>query len=560
MKFNIKTHIIDHAHLVVGNLDKDNHKIIHFNTSVDTSYFIRRGIVTQKEIDEIMSKILQNVLKKELKIKEKNGIYVRKNGTIKQKYRTRIIRFDDMLSAYHPRHFDGSKSVNPHFHFLFSTHARMGKDFLYLKRAIAEEAQKYGLKFNFMEEKRETGLSKNQLRKIESFSWLLQQGGQQKISDYLNDSSRVKATLDLLNIHYRSSQNISYFLKILISIQERLSDLKIDFYYRDINLRENIYFLISERQKDLLGNLAKGRDVRLNLANVLDREILKYAYGFKSDSMEVLKDKFEINDIKKSQLFFKGVSIKMNENPPKSNFRELIIADIRNSLVNAKNEKEWKKNLQDFGYKKIAMKSQRLSNGKRVKIGLNLVTPKGGKVYVPFSEASLTFPKIMRILMRNKSRKKKEGKQKGQVDEYQRKEKKRKEFYEAYTYRVKILLQIYSSDPSQIIVPENLENLAKKYEVIHSKLYRITTFTNRNVAIVDAHNKITLKKSVPDSFRQSISDMLEIAMLKGWKLDSLVIKGDKKFLNEVEKQIKDRLGKFNERSKNVKQRQINPSF
>jgi len=188
MVYNIISHILDHANFVINELDNKKQKLTHFNSSVCPTYFICNGIATQNEIDKIMIDILKNIEQKKIIVREKNGTYTKKNGKIVQRYRTRKIMFKNILSAYHSRHFDSSKSVNPHFHFLFSKKARMGKDFMYLKEALREEANKYKIKFNFMEEKQNTGLSKKQLSRIESLSWILNQGNTTKVKQYLLNS------------------------------------------------------------------------------------------------------------------------------------------------------------------------------------------------------------------------------------------------------------------------------------------------------------------------------------------------------------------------------------
>jgi hypothetical protein len=284
-----------------------------------------------------MSKILQNIFEKKIRIKEKNGKYTQKNGAKKQKYRMRAIHFDSVFSAYHSRHFDGSKSVNPHFHFLFLSTSRMGKSFTYLKQAIADEAREYRLKFNFMEPKRETGLTKKQLRRIESFSWLLQQGEQKKIKKYLSNISRVTLTIELLKIHYQNTQNLSFFLKILSLANQRMRELQIDCLYQGTNLRKSIFFYLTEEQKSPLRLLKIGEKIILNLSNILDREILKYAHGFQSEVMFILVRKFTIADIKLSQLSYHHSSTKSTRHSPSKSFRKLVVRDLRDALAYEKN-------------------------------------------------------------------------------------------------------------------------------------------------------------------------------------------------------------------------------
>ncbi len=380
MKYNIKTHILDHAHFVSGDLPETNKKLTHFNTSVCSSYFIRNGVTTQKEIDTIMVKILKAIVEKELTVKEKNGTYTKKNGKKVQKYRTRIIKFDKMLTAYHNRHFNSSKSVMPHFHFLFDGATRAGKDFMYLKQALEEEAKTYQIKFNFMEERQVTGLSKKQLSRIENMSWLLNQGDIVKMKKYLFNSVKVRDTVDLLQTHYQNTQNISYFLKLLSVLNQRLKELNIDFIYKNINLKESIYFFLDTRHKNMLTSLEKGRTVEINLSNVLDREILKKAHHFQSDVIDIVSKKFNLENLSPKQLRYHKkddwdapVASKINS------FRKLIIQDLRNTLAYAKSEKDWKNILLKMGYIKVSINSSKTSN-KRVKHSITVTTKKKSKV------------------------------------------------------------------------------------------------------------------------------------------------------------------------------------
>lgn len=109
-----------------------------------------------------------------------------------------------------------------------------------------------------------------------------------------------------------------------------------------------------------------------------------------------------------------------------------------------------------------------------------------------------------------------------------------------YKYRVKILLQIYSKDKSRQLNFENIQSLAKQYEVHRSDMYKITTFINTSTTIVDDVNKITLKKSTGETRNKAISDMLDLAQLKGWSLGKLIIEGDENFIKETKKQIRSR--------------------
>jgi len=546
-KFNIFLHIIDHAHFTFGTPPNRGVKLMHFNTSVDATYFLRQGISTQHEIDKIMEKILTNVLKCTMKVKEKNGIYIAKNGIKKQKYRERTIIFGNIFAAYHKRHFDSSKSVMPHFHFVIDKNARVGKDFIYLKQALEKEAKVHHIKFNFMEPRQNTGLSKSQMMRIKKLSWLMHQGDTNKIHQYLEKPEKLSQTLELMKKHYENTQNLSFFIKTLMIINQRLQELNISYQHEGVELKEDIFFFLASAQKNKLEYLANSREIELNLNHVLDREILKYAHGFKSDVMDVMVEKFKIPNIRKSQLFIASQKPKKTPLIKTNNFKARVIQDIRNALSDASNEKQWKHLLKEIGYMNVSVKSAKNNNGNREKIGLTIVTKKKTNLFIPFHEMSLMFSQITKILMNNKKKKKNPKIRKSKIEDYKVKKNNNNEIFSTYQHRIKILLQLYQdpNTPFDDSHYEHLQALAKKYHISSSKMYGIATYKNEHAEIVDSTHKIELKRVSTDGIQFAISDMLDIAIVKGWNLARLSIKGDEKFIAEAKKQISHRTRKTN---------------
>ncbi len=88
---------------------------------------------------------------------------------------------------------------------------------------------------------------------------------------------------------------------------------------------------------------------------------------------------------------------------------------------------------------------------------------------------------------------------------------------------------------------EQLQDLAKKYKIVKSEMYNITTYIDekQETTIIDYGDTISLKKST--RMTQEISDMLDIAQMKGWDLEKMEIRGDEKFIEESKKQIRKRL-------------------
>ncbi len=543
MAFNIEDHVLDHSKYTINYLQNLLNKLLHFNTSVDTAILINAGYSTQDKIDDPMENILNNIHKKVIRVREKNGVYINKKGKKTQKYRTRTITFDiNVLMAYHNKHFDASKSVNPHFHFLFDGNARMGKYFTYLKSALREEAEAYNIRFNFMEEQQITGLNKGQLQAVKRLSWLMNKGEMDKIEQYFSTPNKLKEHLNWLVIHYHNTQNLSFFIKTVSIVNKRLKELDVSFDYEGLELKDNIFFYLSDEQKEKLDLLKEGRSIDIDLNNVLDREILKVSYGFNSDVMDILCDKFDIKNISKKLLNVIDSHANKINSKKKNNFRDIVINDIKNAINMAKNERELKQILVDSkSYKKISTKTKKFRDAKRKKVGFNLTTGRNGKIFVSFSELNMTWSNITATLMKNQKTNEKSEKLVSGIIDYTPLVDNVNDTFEKYEYRVKILLVFFVKEKINSASDiQKIEALAKKYDSVdRSEMYDITTFKNFDETIASYKNKIVLKTC--KSVVESVSSMLDIAELRGWKLDLLTISGDDAFTKEAKLQIAERL-------------------
>lgn len=529
MSFNIKDHVIDHAKSVIDGLTNKDEELIHFNTSADRTYFIEQGYDTQEKIDKIMVTIQNSLLAKTLLVSEKNGVYLNKKGEKKQKYRVRKITFINMLSVYHDRHFDGSKSVNPHFHFLFNSKVRMGKNFMYLRQVLEMEAYKYDIKFNFMEEKQETGLSSLKLKYLERMSWLFHQGNEGKIYDFIhNNIDALQRNLDSLMIHYEHTANLSFFIKILLIINQRLDELNLDYIYRNINLKESIFFFLTSMQKDQIELLKLGATINISLDDVFGRELLKYAYGFNTEVMDILIDQFEIRSIEKEQLLIdEKIPSKNVEKMNLVTFRDLVIMDIRNSIAVAKNEKEFRSILREMEYFKVTIKTSKVRDGRREKIGLDIITKKKTYMFISFLQLRVSWPKIGMIFSHNTKRTKQIKKLETNLNRYEKKSNKIKTDFEKFEYRVPKFLEFFYKEKVYDIKIEKFDD----YHLERSNMYNITSLINNDNSIVITENRITLKKSSGEG--QAIQDMLKLAEMKGWDLNSLDVSGKEKLVEKV---------------------------
>lgn len=540
--FDILKHVLDHAHYVINPTIELQQGAKPFDTSIDTAFLIALGYDTPEKIDDVMIQIMNNLATASFEITEKNGTYLYANGDTRVLYRDRIIKFDDLSIAYHNKHFDNSKGVNPHLHIMFSEASRVGIGYTYLRRALHEQAAKLGLKFNFMEEKQHAGISKHAQQGIKRLSWHMHLGEKAKIDTFFEDKRAIDVHLNALIKHYENTQNISFFLKIMDAIHERLNELNLDYYYDDVNLKDEIFFYLCKEDVALMEQLRDGMVVNLNLDNVIDREVLKHAYGFGSTAMDILIDHFNVYDIFKKQIGHVEYVATISEKPKSREnlFRSFVISDIRNAIANATNVKEVKKLLVNTGsYRNVTTKTQKTSNGKRVNVGLEVTTSKNLKMKFLFNELGINYKRVLSVLNYNKKRKRK-NQIESKITHYQKiEQKKQVAFFKRFTYKVSTFLELHPTRVNANNILKNSDDIAQKYDIFRSELYNITTYKYDKTTIVDYGNKLTLKKASP-IIHQSVSDMLDIVSMKGWELTSLQGMGEARYLKELGKQIKNR--------------------
>ncbi len=546
MKFDLQKHVEDHAQYIINNLKYTQLEPGHFNASIDASFFIAKGDISKKKIKKKMIKIINNIVKKNLMVSEKNGSYINKKGIKNQKFRTRTIRFNGLLMAYHDRHQDASKSVHPHLHFLFGKDARMGKYFTYLRQALEEEAQAIGVKFNFMEERQITGLNKGQMKAIKQLGWLMNQGDMDKIHQYFLSENNLNKHLDWLVIHYKNTQNISLFIKTISIVNQRLNELDFDFIYEDINLRKDIFLLLTKEQKDALELAKNGERLDIDLKSVLEREILKFSYGFSSDVMDVLCAKFNIDYVDKNKLNILDNNNELDDSIKviKCDFRDLIVEDLKNAIGLARSEKEIKEILIDTGsYQNISLKTHKRIDGKRHKVGFNVVTKRNTKMFIDFLKLELSCSEMTNTLMGNKKEDKKYKKLESKIEKYEPKVHDKDEEFIKYKHTMKMLLRFSLKNKKNCSKnTSKTQTLDNKFDDIErSDMYDITTYRNNNEMLVVYETSIILKKTL--LIASSISSMLDAAEIKGWDLSTMEIDGDKDYVKSTKSQISKRMSK-----------------
>ena len=153
MPWNLRKHILDHAHSVVNHLsqkfDANNPKNQHFTLSIDVSQLIlKKKCKKQNDVDMIMSSFMNDLVSHHHIFEESKG----RSKMGNQLRRKILFDFKDALVAYHNSGSDSINSrnytVEPHLHILFDKSKKLGIGYYQLKEAINEVSKRHGLIFN----------------------------------------------------------------------------------------------------------------------------------------------------------------------------------------------------------------------------------------------------------------------------------------------------------------------------------------------------------------------------------------------------------------------------
>lgn len=536
---NIIDYSLDHEYFNINNLPDKCGKVKHFNSSIDIGYFIDAGYKTKKAIDDVVIKMVKNIVKKEIIVTEKNRKYTNKDGVTKQYMKDRIIRFDRIMMVYHNRHRDNSKIVNPHLHIFFLPNARMGIGYMYLKKALEEEALKYDLKFNFMNSKRKNGLTKENNSKLKNMSWILSHGDEDKVVLLLKSPDTLKYNLKLLDTHFLYTKNISYFLKILQLLNQRLVEYNLDFFYNNVNMRDEIYFRLTSEQVYKINKLKKFESVDLNLDDILDREILKFAYGFRTEASKILVNKFKIDYIDPSQLHISKEVKKQITNKP--NFINLVKKDIRNAFATSIDDKYFIQTMMKMEYKNISIKNddnldiKKTENSKQKK-DIELITKKGMKLSFSYEEIRLTWIRKQKIFAFNARRILLKVELNSAIEFYQQGSPNNETEYQDFTYKMQAKLVLHYSkdvDTKDVINAE-----FNKYKITRSEMYNITTYEEKQdgFLLVDYGDHLVLKES--NSIEKGINAVMDIIQKKYIDIPSITLSGNEIICAMLEQRLK----------------------
>lgn len=415
MSWNLQKHILDHAQEYVDNTNyqrdfkPSDSKNQHFTCSLDLAQLIVKfGFKTQKEIDEKLKLFMEDLLAFNFTFKESRGV---RNG--KQRTADVLFNFNDSIVAYHNSASDSVNSQNynvePHFHFLFDKKKRIGFGYSALKRAVTEIADKHGLIFHFMEH---TPNKANKLlqKNASNLTWFLKRSSDELFIKAVNNNSIDEKIDDFIEA-YKKTGNIQYLLKGFVDLQARLKRLRIDYEYKDINIRYEYPLYLSEAQKTTIKELYNGTDIekRYELLsqrdNKISRAYIEHCMGFKNIIIEETEKRtgylFPKRDLNIDRIKLK---IQKKDSVKKADFSNTLAycqkKDIETALKYTKNEKEFASMMKKLGYTNFQFKAKTINNT-RQRVGFTYTTKNKRKTTVYFKKIALSMQKIRESLKSN---------------------------------------------------------------------------------------------------------------------------------------------------------------
>lgn len=413
MAWNLKTHILDHAHSVVNNLAQDfdvsNPKNVHFTLSADISQFlINCSCDSQSDIDTLMSNFLKDLSLHVHTFSESRGRY---KGV--QKRRNVEFNFKEALLAYHNAGSDSINSQNyddiePHIHILFpKKNTKLGKGYYQLRQAIQTVSERYGIVFNFQEEVAPKNTSLKQA--ATSFSWLIKAASDKNFKEVIEESSSFSKKLNTFIAHSQNTNNMQYYIKAMRDLQARLQRQNLDFIHNGVNLKDQVFDLpLSDQDIQTIKTLLLGTEEEKyklfnDRSNKIARAYLEYCFGFSSILIDEINERSTV-PLHKMNIDASKIDLNIQKKQEKSGdftktFLYHIQQDFNQALDVAKSEKELQQLMQELGYKNFAYK-QRTISGKRQRVGFTFEY-KGVKKTIYYSNLNLSASQIRTKLKDN---------------------------------------------------------------------------------------------------------------------------------------------------------------
>lgn len=534
MAWNLRAHILDHAHSVVNNLshkfDENNPKNQHFTLSIDMSQLIlKKKCKTQKDIDNIMSDFMNDLVSHQHIFEESKG----RSKTGKQLKRNILFDFNDSLVAYHNSGSDSINSSNytvePHLHILFDKTKKIGIGYYQLKEAINKVSKKHGLIFNFQEEvpPRNNSLQKS----ATNFTWFIKRSNDMVFAKKVHNKTKLALEIEQFTQHYKNTDNLQYYIKGMKDFQVRLKLLNLDFEYEGINLKETFPLFLSPSQTKTLkilhqGNEDKIYDVLSDRTNKMARAFIEYQSGFNNVVMQELIDrnfsplKFVI-DLERVNptIEHKDASTKAKGSYEKT-LSFCYKSDLMQVLQSAKNEKELQLMMQELGYKDFAYKQKTIAS-KRSKVGFSFINKYNRSVTVYYASLQLSASDIREKLLKNSK------------NTLQIPNKTMHSFLDVYAP-----LNVKKS--MQNIIFEKIYAFDTSFDLTHWYIKEIDgqiLLQNKSTQINDEGNTIVVKRYASNDLSSNARLLVDMAIAKGWDLERLVITGSKEFIASIEHEI-----------------------
>ena len=225
--------------------DKNNY--LHFTISFSLTQFKNK-----KEACEKLKKLVNTLVTINMKVKEKNGWRVKKDGTKVQKYRERKVKIGEQIIAYaiHLKGHDQSWFVNPHAHLIFQKNARLGKNFIYLRKAIMYTIQKENLNITPSFEQKQHDFNKKFKKIMSARFWAVRSGKNVK------KETMQKLEQDVIK-YLQQTQNLEYTLKVYKSL--KLYNYNAFKLKEEIQktIKQNLYLLKKLQKKEEIAKATK---------------------------------------------------------------------------------------------------------------------------------------------------------------------------------------------------------------------------------------------------------------------------------------------------------------
>lgn len=321
-KFNIVTHILDHA-AYLHNLDEsythiDTRELLHFNISFHDFLF-------KNENDEVvqLKAFIHEVIQPTI-IEEKNGFYKRVDGTLKQKYTKRALDLSDASIAIHIINDKGQKTY-PHIHFLFNVKKKLGNAYSTLKIHLSNIASTMGLMINM---NKITSYNPkavlNLQRGCKRFSWMIKKATAKQFHKMLDKQDYMTRRLDSLYNLTETTCNLSFLVKTMNHLKKRLNHMHRSFIYQEHDLKENYPIPLSQEDHKVIELVTTPQKLfKKHLRGLEDNLILQDYVRYSEDKKAYIIDALRNN---KGIFFYKSQQ-------KASTIKEMVLSKLKNDAT-----------------------------------------------------------------------------------------------------------------------------------------------------------------------------------------------------------------------------------